>query len=160
LHIRESSFESSLAVRPNWLWLPSIVNHKLSSALVFEDDADWDVDFRRQLEDYALGSQYILDSIDGPVPHSPYGDDWDLLWLGHCASGVAKDDNRRFVIRNDPTVPPPKYRTNYGNTPDMSSYENTTRIVFANTGGVCLYAYALSYRGAQKVLSFIHFTFF
>lgn len=34
----------------------------------------------------------------------------------------------------------------------MSSYDNTTRIVFTNTDGVCLYAYALSYRGAQKAL--------
>ena len=110
------------------------------------------MDFRRQLEDYALGSQYILNSINGPTPHSPYGDGWDLLWLGHCASVIDENDSRRFVIRNDPTVPPPKHRTNYAKFPDMSMYDNTTRIVFANTGGVCLYAYALSYQGAQKIL--------
>lgn len=109
--------------------------------------------FRRQLEDYALGSQHILNSINGPTPHSPYGDGWDLLWLGHCASAIDKDDRRRFVIKNDPTVTPPKHRTNFGLVPDMSRYDNTTRIMFANKGGVCLYAYALSYRGAQKVLS-------
>lgn len=110
------------------------------------------MDFRNQLENFALGSQYILNSIDGPTPHSPYGDDWDLLWLGHCASRIDENDNRRFVIENDPTVTPPKHRTNYGNIPDMSHYDNTTRIVYAATGGVCLYSYALSYRGAQKVL--------
>ena len=34
----------------------------------------------------------------------------------------------------------------------MGKYDNTTRIVYMNRGGTCLYAYALSYRGAQKVL--------
>ena len=110
------------------------------------------MDFRRQLENFALGSQYILNSIDGPTPHSPYGDDWDLLWLGHCASRIDEADNRRFIIENDPTVTPPKHRVNFGNFPDMSPYDNTTRIVYAATGGVCLYSYALSYRGAQKIL--------
>ena len=130
----------------------SIVDNHLSSALAFEDDADWDVDFRREMENFALGSQYILKSIDGFTPHSPYGDDWDLLWLGHCASRIDATDNRRFVVENDPTVTPPTHRVNYGNIPDMSPYDNTTRIVYAATGGVCLYSYALSHRGAQKVL--------
>lgn len=130
----------------------SIVDNRLSSALVFEADADWEVDFRRQLEDYALGSQYILNSIDGPRPNSPFGDDWDLLWLGHCSSRIDITDNLRFIIANDPTVTPPNHRTNYGGIPDMSSYDKTTRIIYATQGGTCMYAYALSYRGAQKIL--------
>lgn len=131
----------------------SLVDNRLSSALVFETDADWEVDFRRQLEDYALGSQYILNSIDGPTPNSPFGDDWDLLWLGHCSSRIDITDNCRFIIANDPTVTPPNHRTNYGGIPDMSSYCNTTRIMYPTQRGTCLYAYTLSYRGAQKILS-------
>ncbi|KAL8673921.1 MAG: hypothetical protein Q9168_001668 [Polycauliona sp. 1 TL-2023] len=34
----------------------NIVNNRLSSALVFEDDSDWDVTFRSQLINFALGS--------------------------------------------------------------------------------------------------------
>ena len=121
--------------------------------MVIEDDSDWDVDLKAQLERFALGSQHLLNSFEKQKPpHSPYGDDWDLLWLGHCSSGPDKEDNRRFVIENDPTVAPPQHRMNYGKTPDMNAYSNSTRIVFKAISGVCTYAYALSFRGAQKFL--------
>ncbi|KAI4208920.1 MAG: hypothetical protein LQ351_008093 [Letrouitia transgressa] len=137
----------------------TIVKKRLSSALVFEDDADWDVSFRSLLQYFALGSQMLLSSPaneppQSPLkaPRSPYGDGWDLLWLGHCASHTSTTDHRRFVISNDPSTTPPNHRTNFGGVPDMSPYDNTTRIVFMNSGGTCLYSYALSYRGAQKMI--------
>ena len=129
-----------------------IVKERLSSAVVFEDDTDWDVELKSQLKTYALGSQYLTNSIDGPPTQSPYGDGWDLLYLGHCANRPDPDDNRRFVMENDPNVAPVKHRMNFGDIPDMSAYDNTTRIMFATSGGVCTYSYALSNRGAQKIL--------
>lgn len=130
----------------------AIVRNRLSSAIVFEDDADWDIDFKSQLEYFAAGSRYLSDSISSSKPHSPYGDDWDLLWPGHCAIGYHKEDSRRFLIDNDPAVPPPNHRVTFGNKPDMSAYDNSTRVVFRAGGGVCVYSYALSFRGAQKLL--------
>lgn len=138
----------------------SIVKDHLSTALIFEDDSDWDVDFRSQLERYALGSQYISNSIDGTQSHSPYGDDWDLMWLGHCSSTPIEGDDRRFIIENDPTAPPGKSRMNFGGVPDMSPYDNSTRIMFPAEGGICLYSYALSYRGAQKILYYLSMSIF
>ena len=69
----------------------------------------------------------------------------------------ADEDSRRFVIENDPTVTPLKHRTNYGVFPreEMPKYPNNTRIVFETTRGICLYGYALSHRGAQKVLYYL-----
>lgn len=75
-----------------------------------------------------------------------------MLYLGHCGNSPVDDDKRRFVISNDPTVPPAQHRQNYAAIPDMSSYDNHTRIIFPSNGGVCTYSYALSYRGAQKIL--------
>lgn len=138
----------------------SIVQNHLSTALMFEDDADWDVQFRSQLERYALGSQYILNSTDGAPSHSPYGDGWDLMYLGHCSSTPVEGDDRRFIIENDPTAPPGRGRLNFGGVPDMSRYDNTTRIMFAAKGGICLYSYALSYRGAQKILYYLSMSIF
>ncbi|KAI4138398.1 MAG: hypothetical protein L6R39_006808 [Caloplaca ligustica] len=138
----------------------NIVNNRLSSALIFEDDADWDVSFRSQLLNFATGSQWLLDTPSGSVPHSPYGDDWDLLWLGHCALTPIETDPRRVLFENDPTTTPFKHRFNVGNIPDMSHYDNTTRIMFAVNGGTCLYAYALSYRGAQKILFHLSMSYY
>jgi len=133
----------------------SIVEKELSSALIMEDDADWDVEFRSQLELFALGSQTLLDTPKGTTPHSPYGDDWDLLWLGHCASQPSDDDDRRFLMKNDPTTTPPNHRVNFGNIPDMTPYDDTTRIMYFTKGSTCTYAYALSHHGAQKVLKYL-----
>lgn len=83
-----------------------------------EDDGDWDVRIRDQLQDFALSSHALTqplagtkhggyaditypkppDTLPSSVPDlefdrlpvtvapasSPYGDEWDVLWLGHC----------------------------------------------------------------------------
>ncbi|KAI4283599.1 MAG: hypothetical protein L6R35_005113 [Caloplaca aegaea] len=138
----------------------TIVNNRLSSALIFEDDSDWDVSFRMQLLRFATGSQWLLDTPPGSTPHSPYGDDWDLLWLGHCALAPIETDSRRVVLENDPSTTPFKHRFNLGAIPDMTIYDNTTRVVYASDGGTCLYAYALSYRGAQKILFHLSMSYY
>ncbi|KAL8787075.1 MAG: hypothetical protein Q9213_002417 [Squamulea squamosa] len=129
-----------------------IVRERIQTALVFEDDSDWDVSFKDQLADFATGARYISGTTT--TPQSPYGDDWDLLWLGHCSAQQHPSDERRFVIENDDSVPPMAHRANFNAVPNLAGlgYDNSTRIVFRANNGVCLYAYALSYRGAQKVL--------
>ena len=142
-----------------------IVTHRVSTALIFEDDADWDIDFRRQLIDFALASNHLLNTPGDNQPHSPYGDNWDLLWLGHCGSAPDDSDPRRFVVRNDPTVPPISQRFEIGHvadtmTPDEDGqhhqkWDNHTRIHFSQTRGLCTYSFALSFRGAQKLLYYL-----
>ena len=129
-----------------------IVNDRISTALVLEDDADWDISLKEQLMDFATGARYIAGTPS--TPHSPYGDDWDMLWLGHCSTRQIQSDTRLFVVQNDHTVPPMNHRVNFNSVPDLKSmgYDNSTRIVFHANNGVCLYSYALSYRGARKML--------
>ncbi|KAI1614529.1 hypothetical protein EDD36DRAFT_230957 [Exophiala viscosa] len=137
--------------------LQKMVNEKVATALIFEDDADWDVSFKQQLVQFARGSRYISQTAENDVPKSPYGDNWDILWLGHCGTWVlAEDKHRFFVIPDDPTVEPPQYRCNVV-SPDMSYWEgqdgdNTTRIVFNSGGAVCTAGYAVSQQGARKIL--------
>ena len=101
---------------------------------------------------FAKGARYIGKQPENVIPHSPYGDDWDMLWLGHCSSRPSQKDKRKFVMEKGPAVPLPHRRVNYDVVPDMSDYTNDTRIVYATEGGVCTYAYAVSYSGAQKLL--------
>lgn len=136
-----------------------MVHDRVSSALVFEDDADWDVSLKHQLVQFARGSRFILNTTDGAKTHSPYGDDWDILWIGHCGTWVLPEDNRRFfVIPDDPTVEPPEARKDNVDQPKMTPWEkgpdggNHTRIVFRSEGGVCTAGYAISQRGARKAL--------
>lgn len=121
-----------------------------------EDDADWSIYLKDQLEHVAAGSRYVESGSTTTVPlNSPYGDDWDMLWLGHCGTTFSPTQHRRYVIENDSTVPPPAHRSN-NKAPDLSAlgYGNSTRVVYEAGGGLCLQAYALSLRGARKILQF------
>lgn len=138
--------------------LQKMVRENVATALVFEDDADWDVSLKHQLVQFARGSRYISNTTDPEFASSPYGDNWDLLWIGHCGTWYHEEDYRRFfVIPKDPTVEPPSHRDNV-DEPDMSRWEggpsgdNRTRIVFHSNGGVCTAAYAISQQGARKAL--------
>ena len=131
----------------------TVVREGLSSALIIEDDADWDVNIKSQLPPIAMGTQHLLNtSQKHNEPHSPYGDGWDMLWLGHCAS-EAKEDTERFLINNDPTVPPPSKQWNMW-TPGYNAQgvTNSTRVVSRNNNAICTQGYAVSYAGAQKIL--------
>ncbi|KIW28842.1 uncharacterized protein PV07_04705 [Cladophialophora immunda] len=139
-----------------------IVHERVSTALVFEDDADWDVALKHQLVQFARGSRFLADTVEGDLAHSPYGDDWDMLWIGHCGTWVLPDKNRRFfVIPSDPTVLPPQLREDNVAKPDMSRWRTNpdggeqTRIVFHSEGAVCTSAYAISQKGARKAIYYL-----
>lgn len=119
-----------------------------------EDDVDWSVYLKDQLEQLGTGTRYITDptSQNDINLESPYGNDWDMLWIGHCGSSF-RDSAPHYVIENDPTVPPVNHRPQQ-NTPDFASsgYDNNTRVVYTAGGGLCTQGYALSLRGARKLI--------
>ena len=130
-----------------------IVQQEITTALIFEGDTDWDVSIRAQMLELARGTRYVLGE-QGKDTASPYGDDWDLLWTGHCGSGPAPWTNKRYVIPFDPTVVPPEARISFG-APDMSRWEaagTTSRVIYPAYGGTCTASYAISLRGARKAL--------
>ena len=121
------------------------------------DSSDWSIYLKSQLELFAEAAQYILGTPSRSRPHSPYGDNWDLLWLGHCGSIIKPNDQRRFIIENDNTVPLFDHRVVHSaSTVDMQreGLDERTRLTYQSGGGSCIYAYALSASGAKKVLQF------
>ena len=145
-----------------------IVQEGLGSALIFEDDADWDINLKAQLRLFAEGRRQLAAGTEandtttgaavaqgfvGRKSGSPYGEDWDMLWLGHCGLSPRNEDKRRFVISNDATVPPFAHRFNVAPTPrDIVEQDEHARMIFEADSGTCLFAYALSQQGARKML--------
>ncbi|KAI5195360.1 hypothetical protein E4T38_09096 [Aureobasidium subglaciale] len=135
-----------------------MVMENIQTALVFEDDADWDVALHAQLKEVARGTRWLGGQEDiSTLPHSPYGDDWDLLWLGHCSLRADRNDDRRWVIPKDPTAIPLSVRQ-YLESPRMDRWTSgpnadpQTRLVLKAENGVCANGYALSLEGARKML--------
>lgn len=158
----------------------------MASALIFEDDADWDVRLKAQMQTFAqaaraftqpvkgqtLGEQYRhmhhaeipFEGLPKTISHpksSPYGDDWDVLWLGHCGTELPAMTQShgpsplRVLIPNDATVPSPRHLQPHPfalQDPLGARYPPHTRVVHASRGTICLQAYAVSQKGARKLL--------
>lgn len=127
---------------------------------MFEDDADWDVMIRAQLTEFARGTRFLQNVQNPATLDSPYGDDWDFLPIGHCgARSRPEEDSKYWVVHDDPTVTPDSKSEfvisgNY-RTPDRSAQElqgNFSRIIYELRDMRCMYAYAVSLRGAERFL--------
>ncbi|PVI02038.1 glycosyltransferase family 25 protein [Periconia macrospinosa] len=107
-----------------------------------------------------------------PTTHSssPYGNpaEWDILWIGHCGAGFPRsssaEKNQPVTAANviltqadDDTVPNSQHLKAHpfqGTLdPLASAYPPHTRIFHRATGGeLCTVAYAVSQRGARRLL--------
>ena len=142
------------------------MHNNYTSALIVEDDVDWDVRLKSLLKDFALSSHALAQKPDStdisfdalahlPPPRvSPYGDDWDLLWLGHCGMGLPKTGGK-VLHYHDPSVPEPQFLHSYlrSDPTPLGIYPAHTRIVMREVSDpVCSLAYAVSQAGARKIL--------
>lgn len=133
-----------------------MIDENIQTALILEDDADWDVSLKHQMTEFARGSRYVLDQRD-ETPFSPYGDGWDILWYGHCYSKPDKKNGKYWVVPHDPTVTPQGLRW-YFHGPNMERWENGTepdpqpRVVYKQSYGWCTSGYAVTLRAAQRIL--------
>ena len=108
-----------------------------------------------------------FDALPSTIPplFSPYGDGWDVLWLGHCgvnfpntelADAAQKSKNLpkgRVVHLNDETVPEPKYLKMLAEYEDpVKIYPPHSRIVHHAMGSICSLAYAVTQASARQIL--------
>lgn len=165
------------------------MRRNLSSALILEDDVDWDVRIRPQLQRFALSTQALTQPLahnpqafadpsylnptaapadgipDIPLDRlpktiapsdSPYGDNWDMLWLGHCAMEFPSLDNipkGRVTFKDDDTVAEKRYLWSFSDPYQLKDYyPEHTRVTHHAQGGVCALGYAVSQRGARGLL--------
>ncbi|MCJ1398765.1 hypothetical protein MMC11_001966, partial [Xylographa trunciseda] len=142
-----------------------VVHKNYSSALIMEDDADWDVRLKLLLKEFAISYHALAQTPDATtldfneLPFtqmpgiSPYGDDWDLLWLGHC--GMQLPSRGLAIHQNDESVPETQYLRSWDineSTP-LAIYPPHTRVVMRQAQTpVCSLVYAVSQRGARKLL--------
>ena len=144
--------------------IAKVVHDNLTSALIMEDDVDWDVRIKPLLKDFAVSSNTLVKTSDvgeidfNDLMHvsqssiSPYGDNWDLFWLGHC--GMTLPEKNRVVHYDDISVPELQHLHSWQPTEitPLNIYPKHTRVVMMESDGVCSLAYAISQRGARKLL--------
>jgi len=143
-----------------------VVENNWTTALIFESDVDWDVRVKDILSNIALATEAtLLSPADRPselseisflnaIPTSPYGDGWDILWLGHCGMQI-KHGSAVIVMKNDDTVPEAQFVRTWDSEEKspLENYSLHSRIVFKSDDCVCTIAYAVTQQGARQLLN-------
>lgn len=83
---------------------------------------------------------------------SPYGSNWDLLWLGHCADG--SPGSAPSLAFDDPSAVPHESFKGWS-TGIVKEIEEGQRAVFASIYPVCTFAYAVTAKSASTILDFV-----
>ncbi|KAJ4292883.1 hypothetical protein N0V88_005543 [Collariella sp. IMI 366227] len=144
-----------------------IVHRNLSSALILEDDADWDIRIRDQLHDFALSAHALTQSLRGrrgvyadstyPQPSDDSPESVPELNFYHLPATTPNHlptvPKGRVIRLHDETVAPKKNLWTF-NIPFTlkEAYPEHTRAYHHVQEGVCTLGYAVSRRGAQKLL--------
>ncbi|KAL2054640.1 hypothetical protein ABVK25_004943 [Lepraria finkii] len=129
-----------------------------------ESDNDWDPSIKSQLTNFSkaavsmtnfveISEHLQASSIDKKINASPYGNDWDMLWLGIC--GVQGDNC--FAYKDITATPYHKEHqmiTEQLGVKDFGPEEHLphTRLVTNVRKVLCLHAYAVSLRGVRKMV--------
>lgn len=139
-----------------------MVQNNISSALILESDADWDVRIHEIMQPAAKGIQTLVDWPFTIEHHNvdqqlyPYGDSWDILWIGHCGSN--RDGNVRAYAWNDTSVPPENHEWSFDLGLTSEQHTPGTRTVFQFGRTTCTTGYAISNAGAHKLVKYFQET--
>lgn len=145
-----------------------VVEQGWTSALIIEDDIDWDVRLKSQLQDFAIASHHLLSTgshnrllklkdvrTDSVPVQSPYGENWDVLWLGHCGMDLPTESDATVIVHeNDQSVPETRHQKSWDvhATSPLADYPQHSRAVAEQRQGTCSLAYAVSQQGARNLL--------
>ncbi|KAK3615542.1 hypothetical protein LTR56_026532 [Elasticomyces elasticus] len=128
--------------------LKLVLQNGYGSALILEDDMDWDTRVRNQTRVIAGAIRALTNEDDNG--QAPYGLGWDVLWMGHCGD-TANINRPMFTFRDHTTVPPNEYRNELDRHITMNIREGE-RSVYYSENAACSFAYAVSAKGAEKLL--------
>lgn len=151
---------SALAWMAHLNVLRYVVQSDFESALILEDDVDWDVNLREQMRNAgkAMRNLHAVDNHNQTYENeqAPYTTDWDVFWIGHCGEDVtpaveAGNGSGEYEAWDDASViPKHKYQGWAHNS--VMLLKNGQRAVVRSHGPICTFAYAVTKAGARRVL--------
>ncbi|KAL2831555.1 hypothetical protein BDW59DRAFT_131539 [Aspergillus cavernicola] len=144
---RHPNHGSALAWVAHLDLIKHVVQSDMETALIMEDDADWDLSIREQMVGVAEAVRQLTKTTESEG--IPYGDAWDVLWLGLCAE--TWDDTFETVYIDDQTACPAHQYSGLAKGP-VERLPPAQRVVFYSGAPICSFAYALTREGAKKVL--------
>ncbi|KAK9358179.1 hypothetical protein V1504DRAFT_428344 [Lipomyces starkeyi] len=138
-----------------------VIDNNFETALILEDDIDWDENIHQIFHDLSLQMQNNKLRLVNPTDHeratAPYGLDWDVLFLGQCLDQAHPDHRDLVQIYDDLNVPSRK-DTQKSFLDQMESLGvngddvGKKRLLSPAYGPACTMGYAITRKGAQRLL--------
>lgn len=150
------------------------------TALIVEDDVDWAVEIKDQMALTSTGLRnYTGAHVADPTPFGTMmASNWDVLWigmfpenlgslcqgrkalilleLGHCGEVWAENDikNNTLSWSDSTTVPRAHYQNSWA-VDTLQDLPQGHRSIYWTQGAICSFAYAVTRRGAEKLLKIL-----
>jgi hypothetical protein len=140
-----------------WLAHLDLLRHVIASgfetAFIVEDDVDFDVRLRDQMQ---LVSDNIRNFTSAPDDDdSPYGLDWDVLWLGHCGSALYSAISPDVLKYQDDSRCTTEHYSGWSKHFLRDNLEEGFRAIQTSMQTVCTFGYGVNRKSAPKVLKFL-----
>jgi hypothetical protein len=145
--VRKPSAGSARAWLAHLDLLKFVVASQFSTALIVEDDVDWDMSLRSQMQ---LVSDNVrkFTRVAEDDPH-PYGTDWDVLWIGHCGE-VPTADAEKLVYPDSSRMPSRLY-AGWSKKLQPKIPEGHRQVQYLQQT-VCTFGYGVTAEGARRIL--------
>jgi hypothetical protein len=127
--------------------LKYVVVSGFSTALIVEDGVDWDVLIAMQMRRLSGSARELLKVPD--MDPTPYGTDWDVIWIGHC--GEKAEGSEHLDNRDDSRVTTECFH-GFSKKLWMDEIPEGHRRLQAAVQLICTFAYAVTAAGAQNIL--------
>ena len=148
--------------------LRHIVWSEIETALIIEDDVDWSVDIKNQIEATASAVRNLTSILQQRPLNATANDTtawttsstssqkrgWDVLWLGHCGEYWLNPDylsSRTVSWTDNSTIPRRLWAGSYGNDA-LDQLPDGQRHIYPTQGAICSFAYAVTREGAKRLL--------
>lgn len=137
--------------------LESFLQSTGETALIMEDDVDWDVRLR---QDQIPQTAYAIRELLGSHYGGYYGNtnNWDIIWLGHCGDYFnASRGSGLSSIKSYHDSAMPDFDKLHPWTRDfmhgIGANQNKQRLVHESVSPLCTFAYAITRAAAERVLN-------
>ncbi|KAK9242965.1 hypothetical protein V1506DRAFT_463847 [Lipomyces tetrasporus] len=138
-----------------------VIDNNLETALILEDDIDWDKNIHQIFQDLSVQMQNNKLRLDPPTDHertsAPYGLDWDILLMGQCLDMANPQRLDLVQVYDDPNVPSRKdtqevFLKQMEDLGVAGDDVGKKRLLSPAYGPACTMGYAVTRRGAQRLL--------
>ncbi|KAF2087577.1 glycosyltransferase family 25 protein, partial [Saccharata proteae CBS 121410] len=126
----------------------------LSTAIILEDDVDWDIHLRTA--QVPLVSENLRKLLNSSATYWSDLSAWEILYLGHCGDFFPPDDlttMQHAIFHDDTLLPHDKMHTETRHFLRNLAFAEETRMIHRSRWPLCTFGYAVTRASAHRIFN-------